>query len=82
MKAILVIDVPNNVAISECVANCKLVGKPYFAREYVDIAYVVGLKVHRFPLKQHIKPSCTIGETYWYCKGWNDCIDEILGEKQ
>lgn len=89
MKAILVIDIP------KCCEECQLINSHY-DNEYGLQTYC-GVDYHRIKEKNK-KDLCPLKPMprkekgrYWhngiakentYVCGWNDCIDEILGEQE
>lgn len=84
MKAILVVDMPDNCA--EC-QFCGFGGKDLekyvccLTKEYSDDTHMVGCPLKPMPQKKEIEWSDSFGK-HNYKKGFNECIDEILGEKQ
>lgn len=83
-KAILVMDMPsccNVCTFNNAIGECKFVGN-------VDVALQHGLRYVECPLKpipekQYISLKEAIGiKCSCYSDGWNDCIDEILGEEE
>lgn len=79
MKAILVIDVPmlddGRKLCNEC---------PIWNRERLFCEYDFNMETKGCPLKpmpKELEPA--ISEKYVdYCQGFNDCIDEILGDTE
>ena len=67
MKAVVVIDIPE-IDFETCKANVEIdVGKKKIFRSRRIIRPMPERKVVDFM-------------EYWYKQGWNDCINEILGE--
>jgi hypothetical protein len=79
-KAILVTDMPNECRECPCFnsndfgVSCGASGKE-ITYDYDNFVYT---KPDWCPLK-HLPKKQSV---YDYALGWNDCIDEILGEKQ
>ena len=84
-KAILIIDMPE--ACNKCefyqlaiYASGKLHGTCARTREYVSPEEVTIKKSDKCPLKP-MPEKYSIGDDD-YIEGWNDCIDELLGEEE
>lgn len=79
MKAILVIDIPLSIDCEDLgsyEAELKIIDKD--EDEYVLSKRHLSLK----PMPRKIVLSqCELSSTVRYATGWNDCIDEILEEK-
>ena len=76
MKAILVIDIEKDVDIKTLRANFEVCGdiriKPYYQfRKGVELK----------PMPERIISASEYGLDGAYKDGWNECIDEILGEE-
>lgn len=75
MKAILVFDVPmlddGRKLCNEC---------PIWNRERLFCEYDFNMETKGCPLKP-MPQKKDMGKTYYEC-GYNDCIDEILGEEE
>lgn len=75
MKAILVIDVDNTE---------DYVVEVIKKRTSAQLARIVHTGIKLKPMPQHINPFMKEDSDYIdseYIKGWNNCIDEILGEE-
>lgn len=82
MKAILVIEMPNDLDISKVRIGGD--GNIYFMRDGEKASIVGNIRnIKPMPQKsglvhQDVDGWCKLSE---YSRGWNDCIDEILGEQ-
>lgn len=79
MKAVLVIDMPDNLkkAIEEIRVDIKA---NLYGNEILDWR---NQTIKPMPKKKGISLKEAIGEKCsCYSDGWNDCIDEILGEAE
>ena len=77
MKAILVIDLPNDLDISldEIKADITVLSKDFRKS-------MLFLKYKNIALKPMPKEKDDLRYLDSYAKGYNDCIDEILGEEE
>lgn len=77
MKAILVIDIPDDVSIEKCVIDYEITEKYHGEQLIAD-----GVTMLR-PLPRRNQGKFfhhDFGENTYVC-GWNACLDEILGEE-
>lgn len=85
MKAILVIDVPDNILIDfskaniEIKENAYLVNKDESKWKYTKPIKIEGVPLRPLPHKKTPKGSDLFND---YVNGWNDCIDAITGETE
>lgn len=75
MKAILVIDVPNDIDISKLKIGGD--GNIYFMRDG-ERASIVGNIRNIKPMPQKKEHQDEIDYDYGYIDGWNACVEEIL----
>ena len=76
-KAIIVIDMPDNCMkcdFSNAFGECNYVGN-------VGEAFEQGLRYIKCPLKPMPNYKLNTIPNGAYARGWDDCIDEILGEE-
>lgn len=85
MRAIVVIDMPKNCC--ECKINHADVGGYYCPFESILIPTEIALskRMEWCPLKLPKKMTSsnsayTWEENFWYREGYNECLDEIVGE--
>ena len=89
MKALLIIDLPNDANIEELDADYQV----YLTDEdcnYKKVAGEMSVKLKPMPeqkdvfTKENNKSSNVIGDMfkYAYARGWNECLDEIMGETE
>lgn len=76
-KALIVIDVPDHLDITQFKVDCKLVNKVYINYPSMDNK-LLDLK----PMPQKKEKDNSNELNLGYELGWNDCIDEILGERK
>ena len=80
MKTVLVIEVGNDVILSNCFANYEVLEimqkRSSFVADYREILSVVCSPLKRMPRKKHMQKGFDESD---YVRGWNDCIDEITG---
>jgi len=80
MKAVLVIDMPNYCLDCPCYNKSKLycqVVNEMFTDEISNKPSWCPLR----PMPQQL-PDVDLWEPHWYIRGYNDCLDEILGETE
>ena len=78
MKAILVINMPNDADISKVRTGGD--GNIYYMRDG-ERASIVGNIKNIKPLPQKM-PRNELGNMSLYKSGWNACLDEITGKKE
>lgn len=85
MKAILIVDVPDDIAdaYENLTVDYFLYGEPieYDKSFKENIIYVENVKLRPLPQMKYI----SLGDTHndlIYEMGWNACLDEILGEAE
>jgi len=85
MKAVLVIDVPDNIILGfskaniEIKENAYLVNKDENAWKYTKPIRFEGVSLRPLPQKKTPQGSDLFND---YVNGWNDCIDAITGETE
>lgn len=72
-KALIVIDVPDHLDITQFKVDCKLINKVYINYPSMDNKL---LDLKPIPKEQHAK---WIWGDDDFQRGWNACIDKILG---
>ena len=88
MKAVLVIDMPDGVSLDEWYAvNVVIARLKAPEEELIHCIPFVESKLFRFvplrPLPKKLNETeIVFGEIHGYRGGWNDCLDEILGETE
>ena len=79
MKAILLIDVPDDIFIEDCVIDYKV-------QELVRLNMVTGGVKRLRPLPQYRytveDTGLSLTDQILIQSGWNDCLDEITGETE
>lgn len=78
MKAVLVIDIPNDIDISQLRIGGD--GNIYYIRNG-ERASIVGNIKNIKPLPEKLREGA-YGGIYRYDEGWNQCLDEIVGEDE
>lgn len=73
-KAILVIDIPDDVKVEECFVDYVVY------RNFIDSDYEPIASEEMAYLKPMPQKIIYDGKDYDYANGYNACIDEILGE--
>ena len=93
-KAIAIIDIPDGVNIEECLIDYE-VYQNYSENDYQEIGSKYMVNLRPLPKKYEEKGYLNGEELWWerespshhekatpiYAQGYNDCIDEILGEQ-
>ena len=82
MKAVLIVDVPENVInLSKARANVEIVDNDF--QEHIDfVVRRTGVPLN--PLPQKMDANTYYRQTNFVCdwkeraEGWNDCLDELL----
>jgi len=88
MKAVLVIDVPDNILLGFSKANIEIKENAYLVnKDENEWKYTKPIKIEGIPLRplpDRENPARLKDGTYFkaYDTGWNDCIDEITGETE
>jgi hypothetical protein len=82
MKAILVIDIPDDADIKALRANFEVYGdiriKPYYQSNY---RVGEGVKLKPMPSFKAVDLNDT-RDVVMFCHGWNTCLNEITGETE
>ena len=81
MKAVVIIDLPDNVKweeIEDVIVDVWL-GEKTFIRKYQSMQR--GVKIKPMPNRIDWLDN-SYGDWIMYSTGWNACIDKILGEKE
>ena len=85
MKAYLIVDLPDGEDINECVADMFI--HDLYVRgiaEYNDVPLRPLPEKNKYDVEKYAtadyENDITLG--HYLNKGWNDCLDEILGEKE
>lgn len=72
MKALLVVDIPDDIFIEDCTIEYRVV------EHVMEMCVRDGIK-RLIPLPEKAKYTFKKTSMWWgICKGWNACIDEIL----
>lgn len=86
MKAVLVIDVPDNILLDFSKANIEIKESAYLVnKDESKWKYTKPIKIEDVPLRplpQKMKHEDEIDYEYGYIDGRNELIDEIMGETE
>lgn len=91
MKAVLVIDVPDNILLDFSKANIEIKESAYLVnKDENEWKYTKPIKIEDVPLrplpKKEEKPIKGEDDYNDFCigytRGWNECLDEITGETE
>ena len=84
MKAVLVVDIPDDIAVEELTAYVEMFST--IPAHYKELRYdSVGVRPlpKRKLVLEHIKNGSVLNAKATYeADGWNDCIDELLGNTE
>lgn len=78
MKAILLIDVPDNTEFDK---DYRLTGL-LLANEYAENVGIEFKDARLKPVPKKMRTDVDDIEESSYLQGWNECIDELLGEEE
>ena len=86
MKAILVVDIPDELEYEELYFDGEIRYTSEFDKGYVFLKETGRCLLKPMPQKKNKKDIVIKGKTAEILEarfeGWNDCLDEILGEEQ
>lgn len=82
MKAVLIIDVPDNILLDFSKANIEIKESAYLVnKDESKWKYTKPIKIEDIPLRP-LPKEMTEGFDRMFMCGWNSCLDVITGETE